>query len=170
MIRLAVSVEGQTEREFVNKVLYQHMLQSCCVSVTPVLLGGARANRAAGGNATVEKLVSDMATLSHTFDAVSSLVDFYGFREKENYNVEDLVEMVRRGVEERASGRGDRIIPYIQMHEFEGLLFSDAKAFSSVVREELSLNAVEELSRIRENVDSPEDINDNFESAPSRQI
>ena len=42
------------------------------VEPQPVLIG-------TGGNVTVERLTSDMATLYWSFDAVTSLVDFYGF-------------------------------------------------------------------------------------------
>ena len=56
MIRLAVSVEGQTEEEFVKKVLAAHLSQ-CAVAVYPILLGRARNSGAGGGNVTVERLV-----------------------------------------------------------------------------------------------------------------
>ena len=80
VIRLALSVEGQTEREFVNKVLAAH-LRVGGVEATPVLLGRAR-GRAGGGSVSVERLASDMVRLSSSFDAVTSLVDCYGFRRK----------------------------------------------------------------------------------------
>ena len=78
MIRLAVSVEGQTEEEFVTHVLSAH-LQECGVVVQPILLGRARGPRG-GGNVTVDGLAAEMTHLLRSFDRVTSLVDFYGFR------------------------------------------------------------------------------------------
>ena len=73
MIRLAISVEGDTEEEFVKSILTAH-LQSNGVAAMPIGLGG---------DVTVAKLASDMARLQWDFDFVTSLVDFYGFRDKE---------------------------------------------------------------------------------------
>jgi len=61
-----------------------------------------------------------------------------------------------------------RLIPYIQLHEFEALLFSDPDAFSSTFPENHS--AIAELKRIRRAFASPEHINDGAETAPSKQI
>ena len=90
MIRLAVSVEGQTEEEFVNDVLAESLRPR--VEPRPVLLGRARSGGAGGGDVHVERLVSDMVHLRRSFDAVTSLVDFYGFRDKEDRTVEALEE------------------------------------------------------------------------------
>ena len=71
MIRLAVSVEGQTEEEFVKVVLDEH-LRPLGVAPEPVLIGiGARAG---GGSVTVRRLASDMALLYHSHDSVTSPV------------------------------------------------------------------------------------------------
>ena len=82
MIRLAISVEGKTEEEFVKVVLAEH-LRAKGVEPQPVLIG-------TGGNVTVQRLTSDMAKLYWSFDAVTSLVDFYGFRGKADRSVERL--------------------------------------------------------------------------------
>lgn len=77
MRRLAISVEGQTEEEFVNEVLKGH-LQAVGVAPTPILLGSARGG-VGGGDVRVGRLISDMVHLCRSFDTVTSLVDFYGF-------------------------------------------------------------------------------------------
>ena len=48
MIRLAISVEGRAEEEFVKQFLADH-LRERGVEPTPILLGSAR-GRSAGGN------------------------------------------------------------------------------------------------------------------------
>ena len=55
MIRLAISVEGQTEEEFVKDFLADHLRESG-VEPTPILLGRAR-GRSGGGNVSAERLV-----------------------------------------------------------------------------------------------------------------
>lgn len=92
MIRLAISVEGQTEEEFVKSVLADH-LRMKEVETTPILLGRARGT-GDGGNVRVEPLTKGMVVLRQSFDAVTSLVDFYGFRDKGSRAVEELEELL----------------------------------------------------------------------------
>ena len=59
------------------------------------------------------------------------------------------------------------MIPYVQKHEFEGL-FSDVTAFENVVR--FSNRRIEQLREIRSQFPTPEDMNDNPATVPSRRI
>ena len=167
MIRLAILVEGQTEEEFVKSVLADH-LRGSGLEPTPVLIGRGRG--AGGGNVGVERLTMDMSRLYWKFDAVTSLVDYYGFRGKGTRTVdeleEDLIEQIQRRIAHRWDAR--KIIPYVQRHEFEGLLFSDVNAFSNAI--DVPENSVEELRRIRADFPTPEDINDSRDTAPSKRI
>ena len=168
MIRVSISVEGQTEEEFVNKVLVGHLRENG-VEPIPILIGRAR-GRSGGGNVTLERLVSDMAHLLGSFDAVTSLVDFYGFRRKGDKMVdelqEDLTGQIRRELGHRWNP--DKVLPYVQQHEFEGLLFSDVAVFAKAIN--VTEKSVEELRRIRAEFTTPEDINDNSDTAPSKRI
>ena len=112
-----------------------------------------------------------MARLYWTHDAVSSLVDFYGFAGKGGRTVDKLEEYLNREIWQRVSDRWDRrrIIPYVQKHEFEGLLFSDVSAFKAVMMN-VPIQVVSQLNAIRSQFQSPEDINDNEVTAPSRRI
>ena len=104
MIRLAVSVEGQTEEEFVKVVLDEH-LRPLGVAPEPVLIGvGARAG---GGSVTVRRLASDMALLYHSHDSVTSLVDFYGFQRKGDRSVEALETHLREKTGEQVGAGWD---------------------------------------------------------------
>ena len=58
------------------------------------------------------------------------------------------------------------MLPYVQVHEFEGLLFSDVTVFERI----FSDPPIAELSSIRSAFDTPEDINDSSETAPSKRI
>ena len=165
MIRLAISVEGQTEREFVRDVLAGH-LRTVDVEPYPVLLGRAR-GRHGGGNIGADRLVSEMVGLHPNFDAVTSLVDFYGFRDKEDRTVEELEERLIERIEGRIRDVR-RVFPYVQKHEFEALLFSDVAAFKAIGPE--ADGAVETLAGVRRRFETPEDIDDDSENAPSKRI
>ncbi len=167
MIRLAVSVEGQTEEEFVKRILAPH-LRASGVEPDPILLGFGRGGR--GGNVTVERLSADMATLYHSFDAVTSLVDLYGFRGRDERDADGLEESVLDTVARRVDRPWDerRVLPYVQRYEFEGLLFSDVNAFERLAGSHAEAVAV--LRNIRAQFPTPEDINDQYETAPSRRI
>ena len=162
MTRVAISVEGQTEEEFVNRILAPN-LQLAGVYLYPILLGD-------GGNVTVDRLASDMSKFVQSFDFVTSLVDFYGFRDKGSDAREELETRIREAAIAKINRPLDdsRIFPYVQQHEFEALLFSDASAFS--ILPYAASDDVDDLLAIRSRFDSPEDINDSPDSAPSKRI
>ncbi len=168
MIRLAVSVEGRTEEEFVKTLIAEH-LSPVGVDVTPVLVGSAR-NRGKGGNVSAAVLVGDMRLLSHNFDAVTSLVDFYGFRGREGRTVDELVADLSEELRDQIgpAARPDHVVPYVQLHEFEGLLFSRPEAFRTVPG--ATEESVAKLRDVRARFPSPEDINDSATTAPSKRL
>lgn len=94
MIRLAISVESPTEEAFVKNVLTDH-LGPRGVAPYPVLV------RPGGGNVSIEQLVSEMIRLRPNHDAVTSLVDFYGFHDKENLSVEELEAHLMQKIKKR---------------------------------------------------------------------
>ena len=53
MIRLAITVEGRTEEEFVKTVLLGH-LRPMAVEIQPILIGRARNADQGGGNVTID--------------------------------------------------------------------------------------------------------------------
>lgn len=162
MTRLAISVEGQTEEEFVKKSLAVH-LQGSGVYATPILIGRARSSAHGGGNVTITRLAMEMKFLQQSFDTVTSLVDFYGFRDKRAMSPDSLLQAIRDAI-----GQYDErsVFPYVQVHEFEGLLFSNVDAFEM----QLPDAPVAELGSIRSAFKTPEDINDNPVTAPSKRI
>lgn len=168
LIRLVISVEGQTEEEFVKSVLADHLL-GASVTPIPVRIGRGR-SRSGGGNVSIERLASEMAVLFHNFDAVTSLVDFYGFRGKGDRTVDELEELLAKEIQNKVSYQWDqrRVIPYVQKHEFEGLLFSEVCAFS--VLPTATEGSIGDLREIRSKFQSPEDINDDPNTAPSKRL
>lgn len=160
MTRVAISVEGSTEEAFVKALLVDYLAEKG-IFVQPFLLGG---------RITVQRVASDMANLFWSFDFVTSLVDFYGFRDKGKKTIEELEENISETIDKRIGRSWDqsRIFPYIQQHEFEGLLFSNVESFRTVpgVDEECLVS----LGQIRRQFETPEHINDNSTTAPSKRI
>ena len=160
MKRLAIVVEGPTEREFVQRLLVSY-LQPSGVYPYPISLGG---------NVTVPRLASEMVKLHWNFDCVSSLVDFYGFRGKANMTPNELENLILETIMSNitvAQGNAG-IIPYVQRYEFEGLLFSRVDAFSDAAL--ASERDVRQLREIRSLFQTPEDINDGYDTAPNKRI
>ena len=170
VIRLAISVEGPTEAEFVKKVLADHLRKSR-IEPTPIILGRARSpSKSDGGNVSVERLASEMVYLLNSHDAVTSLVDFYGFCKKGRTTPEELQKRIDEEVDKKIGRSWDqtRVFSYVQQYEFEGLLFSDVSVFADLIHAPAS--AVEALRQIRSQFPTPEDINDNSDTAPSKRI
>ena len=60
-----------------------------------------------------------------------------------------------------------RFVPYVMMHEFEGLLFSDCRRFGhGIGRPEL----IAQLQEIRNDFKTPEEINDSPVTSPSKRV
>ncbi len=161
MTRVAISVEGPTEEAFVKRLLVDYLAEKG-IFVQPFPLHG---------NITVQRLASDMARLFWNHDFVTSLVDFYGFKNKGEKTIEELKrnisdEVVRKI--DRSSLDQRRIFPYIQQYEFEGLLFSDVESFRPIP--EVDEECLEKLGQIRQQFETPEHINDNSTTAPSKRI
>lgn len=167
MIRLAIIVEGQTEEAFVKTVLNNHLRQFG-VEPEPILLDYH------GGDVTVPRVAHDMAhSLSPLWknDFATSLVDFYGFRDKGNAAIGALQSQID-GAVNQIIGHSDgepRTLAYIQQHEFESLLFSNVDAFNAVLPG-LSDGQLAELRAIRNQFPTPEDINDSPDTAPGKRI
>ncbi len=163
MITLAIVVEGDTEEEFVNSVLVPHLREKG-LDLHPINLGGS---------VRVESVALHMANASAQHDCVTSFVDFYGFAKKGSMGVRQMERRIDDavGVKIQDSTGGNRpkqrVFAYVQMHEFEGLLFSDVSAFHEVLA--LPEGAMEKLHSIRSGK-KPEDINDGAQTAPSKQI
>ena len=77
---------------------------------------------------------------------------------------EEVHRLIGRSWDQRA------VFPYVQRHEFEGLLFSDVESFSTLGVAEIDEACLGSLRRIREHVQTPEDINDDRATAPSKRV
>ena len=119
MIWLAIKVEGETERLFVQRLIAKRLSRNG-IETQPILVGGK------GGGVTVSRLIAEMTRLVGGFHVVTSLVDYYGLGGKKGRSVTEIEEHISKEVTSKVrSGRRVSIIPYVQQYEFEGLLFSN---------------------------------------------
>jgi len=73
----------------------------------------------------------------------------------------DIANEMGRGFDSR------RFLPFVVIHEFEGLLFSDCVAFAEGIgRADLE----PKLREVREDFETPEHINDSHLTAPSKRV
>jgi hypothetical protein len=178
MVRVNIICEGQTEETFVQEVLY-HFFVSKSIYLNPILIGKPGHK---GGYFTFGRFVKDLRPLLSDANAYcTTLLDFYGLpsdfpgREKARTmtNIEEKSQCVTQSLvdalrEKKISADSlRRFIPYVQMYEFEGLLFSDCHSLASAIDQPLLARKFKE---IREGFPSPEDINDSKITAPSKRI
>ena len=186
MPRLLVHVEGETEETFVNEVLAPHLRGRGYTQVSARMLGNARQRHLRGGIKGWDSAHTDIVTHLKEDPSclVTTMVDYYalpqvGTRAWPGRAAAGQLPFGQKAASIQAamlaaiSGEmGDtfdrkRFIPYVVMHEFEGLLFSDCARFArGIGRPDL----VTEFQAIRDHFHSPEAINDSPLTAPSKRV
>ena len=182
MARLIVLVEGQTEESFVNEVLAPYLSGVSFDSVSARIFGNARLRSKRGGVKKWESARKDIETLLKEDPGlfVTIMVDFYGMKVdwpgRQNALSENTTFLRAQTVEQAVLNSiansfqnldTSRFIPSVVMHEFEGLLFSHPSRFAgSIGHPELS----KEFSAIAGDFSSPEEINDSYQTCPSRRV
>ncbi len=174
MKRLNIVVEGQTEQCFVKEVLSPYLMNKGVMSVTAILIRTSKNGR--GGFVNYQHLRNTVKGLLHnpTDDnlVVTSFVDFFripnnmpSYYEAMQHNDDShKVEALQQALDVDIADK--RFIPYIQMHEFEALLFSNNNGFECYWDNELST----ETRNIINEFDNPENINSSPEKAPSKRL
>lgn len=176
MTRLNITAEGFSEERFVRDILAPHLVHfNVVVDVRRVLTN--RKLRKRGGIVPFQRFQNDVlqwikeqpAAYHTTFiDLYGLESDFPGFQETVGRDPYDRVRLIEEGVSERINHR--TFIPYVQLHEYEALLFSSP----DLMLEWLSLykpiratafHAVKQAAD-----DNPELINEGLETAPSKRI
>lgn len=186
MPRLLVHVEGQTEEEFVNNLLRDHLAARGYDNISARLVGNARQRANRGGVRAWSAVKKDIVRhLSEDQGCIATtMIDFYGMppsgdkawpgreaaaaqdiRLKAN-TVEDA--LLADVADEMGGGfNPERFVPFVVLHEFEGLLFSDCAAFARGIGRP-SLETL--FQEIRDAFPTPEEINDSSETAPSKRV
>lgn len=97
-------------------------------------------------------------------------MDFYGFQDRASRTRAELEADLLSDVARYTRKYDSRfVLPYVQMHEFEGLLFTNAQAFEWVV-DGWNDDIKEALEAVAQAFANPEEINNSRETAPSKRI
>lgn len=177
MTRLFLYVEGQTEESFVNEVLAPNLYSFGYTVVVPRPTGGIKPWPNAKRD-ILRYLKQDAGCI------VSTMVDFYGHPQsgpgpwpgRMSANSELYPEKARTVEKELLADvclemgkkfNPGRFIPYVMMHEFEAMLFSDCAAFSRGIAKPTLAG---QFQAIRNAFASPEEIDDSPLTAPSKRV
>jgi len=178
-VRVLAFVEGQTEEKFIREIV-SPLLASRDVFISATTPGPRRAQ---GGvqnwGRTKRELLRYLKEDTGRF--VTTMFDYYGLpsdwpgkdgarrEERIATRAETIEQAIHTDVcaELGESFDGARFLPYIQMHEFEALLFSDTKVLAEAVpRPDFQAS----FDAIVQECGEPEGIDDGPETAPSKRI
>lgn len=186
MKRLLIHVEGETEESFTREVLQPHLLNFGYAYVSARLIGNSRQRFRRGGirgwntvrGDIIRHLREDKECLATT------MVDYYGLPQSDQKAWPRRIEATQLAFQQKAekvessifhdiqqslndSRDSNRFIPFVMMHEFESLLFSDCEKFSRAINQP---SLIGEFQDIRSQFNTPEEINDSPETAPSKRV
>lgn len=176
--QVVVLVEGQTEEVFVKEVLKPYLyerniwiepsiINTKIVKNAPNFKGGAvtfgKARR------DLERILKDQSIRVTTFfDYYRLGSDFPQFTQvkKAAKSGPDKVSVIEKAFEQAIDNR--RFKAYIQIYEFEALLFSSLHGFEVNFADELDF--IKGVSQIINQYSNPEEINDDPKTAPSKRL
>jgi len=172
VIRVYLLVEGQTEEGFVRELLVPHYarmglyLSPIIIRTSPRHKGGVV--RFAQVRPQIERLCKQdaLAHVTTMFDLYALPSDFPGKNNAEFLSLtrgKDKANYLEKQLEETINE--SNFIPYLMVHEFEALLFTQPERFGDWAEKEV----VETLSTVR-HTSQPEDINDDPATTPSKRI
>jgi hypothetical protein len=182
--RVNIIVEGPTEETFVNKILAvelgPHGISISARSVE-TKRKKSRFDRSTeirrGGLSKYDKVKRDIqrwlnedrsAYLTTMFDLYALPSDFPKREETTRlHNPYKKVIELEDGLAEDINDR--HFLPYIQLHEFEGLLFSDVEAVDQVLKIDQGVSHLTELRKVRAQFKTPEEINEGQTTAPLKK-
>jgi len=180
-MQVNVLVEGQTEETFVKQILYNYLIPFD-VFLIPTIISTKRiksGQKFKGGltDANFDQFLSDLRKIIYSTPQgfVTTFIDYYaipskfpGYDEKTIFStqIEKVVFLENMLFESLGSPRN--FIPYIQLHEFESLLFADENGFNSNISAKDP--NLPKLHRIINSFPNPEDIDEGRDTAPSKRI
>ena len=175
MIRaIYIICEGQTEEEFVNGILRPYFNSHQIYDVRPILMSTSKGQK--GGDVKYDRLKFNIDKLLNieTDILVTSLIDFFRLKNdfpkfEDAQAIQNKIQRVDFLEQSLADAiKNARFIPYIQLHEFEGLLFAAKDGFEFLPDlKQSNLNSL--ISAVSEK-ENPEELNDGELTAPSKRL
>jgi len=165
MIRVGISVEGQTEYEFCQKFLTPYF-RSFQIELTAIIVSTKRekcGTKHKGGCINLDRVSNEIKKLLPSFDYVTTFYDLYGFK---GIDLELTADELEKQIFERFNTH--KLIPYIQKYEFETLLLSDPSYYEEYFEDEKAKIAVENM--IYSCGGDVENVNNSRETSPSKRL
>jgi len=183
-IEIYIIVEGQTEQTFVRDILAPQIAQKG-IYLRPALLGRPGHK---GGDVRFDRARQDIGIFlkqrSHSY--ISTMFDYY--RIDKNWPGKKEVDLKHKDrikltacqkaefLESASKSKiieafpkynpKDRFIPYIEMHEFEALIFSNP----SILADTINVDRLRIEKILDEYNDNPEEINEDPDKTPSKRL
>ncbi len=167
-----VVVEGSTEEKFIKQIVAPYLL-SKGICIMPIVLHG---------NVSFDRVQTDVinSLKDKKAKAVSYFVDYYGLKdwpEKDMIQANSTPRQIADILNDAAKNAicekvnddlnpHQRFIPFMAVHEFEALLFSD----SAILAKELGISRTDIDNVLTKFGEEPERINSNPLTAPSKRL
>lgn len=179
---LHVLCEGQTEERFCAQVLKDY-LKSFDIVVKPQILVTNKKKNCRGGLLHFVQVERDLSQMFKQFRDTdfeqhwfTTMFDFYALPDEFPGYKDQIADHRLRVVHlEDALGahfKHDRFIPYIQLHEFEALVFAGLDKLKAQYAPDRKLDkAISKLENaLEQHNGNPEEVNDSPVTAPSKRI
>lgn len=175
---LNMLVEGQTEEHFVKKIIKPHLENFQIETKVAIVKTRRDANKCHKGGGNYQQIKKDIRLwLNYKEAYLTTFFDYYGLPndfpgidkiKKSNSDPYQKVIHLQNAIADDIENP-KQFIPYLQLHEFEGLLFSDV----AIIDKQLTSNQsskLKDLEKIIKQSQQPELINDSPETAPSKHL
>jgi hypothetical protein len=165
MIRVGISVEGQTEYLFCQNILTPYF-RDFNIELTSIIVSTKRekcGKKHKGGCINLDRVSSEIKKLLPSFDYVTTFYDLYGFK---GIHLKITADELEKQISEQCNTY--KLIPYIQKYEFETLLLSKPSYYEELFEDEKAKIAVENM--ILSCGGEVENINNSYETSPSKRL
>jgi hypothetical protein len=180
--RLVVFCEGPTERGFCNQVLFPHLFPNYAGIFHTILIAHSKHHGRVSRGGVPAHFVTMRRDITNGLkghkgpDVIfTSLIDLYALpndfpgKQENVRNPADPVPYVEALETAFGDDFGDpRFVPYLQLHEFETILFAEPESFRYSF--DGCDQPIEDLKKIAASFATIEHINDHHTTAPSKRI
>jgi len=170
MKRLVFIVEGDTEILLVEKVILPYLYkQGISIAINCQTITTNRKQHKKGGVGSYGLFKNEiLKTLAQGNVIVTTLIDFFKLPTSfPSYTTDSSkIGEIEKAIHEDFN-LNQNLIPYIQRHEIEALMYSNQNGFELVIDDERSF---EKVLKIMSEYPNPEDINNSPATAPSKRL
>jgi hypothetical protein len=178
MKHLYFIVEGETEQQFINRIvipyLHQNGLKTHIQSLMVTMSGGGH------GFNSIEHFRNTIKPILNYNNQpiITTMIDYYGINSEKKLSgftmcnernlIDDKIACLENALNEQVQSIQPYpfFIPYIQKHEMETLLFANPEVGFELESDAIK-NAILEVCKAFPNI---EDINNSYQTAPSKRL